>query len=133
MIEKFEKSIDKGHLTNLSKAFDCIDYKLLITKLYWYGISLSSINLLSSYLNNRTQRIKLNNCFSLRHQIEYGVKVSQLNPVRWKHCWEFHISNICRKVSRRLSALGRIAGYITLENVGCCPRHLLNLNLITAH
>ena len=99
----------------MSKAFDCIDHKLLITKLYSYGISLTSINLLSSYLNNRTQRIKLNSCFSLRHQIEYGVKVSQLNPVRWKHCWEFHISNICRKVSRKLSALGRIAGYITLE------------------
>ena len=78
MIEKFKESIDKGHqfealLTDLSKAFHYIDYKLLIAKLYSYGISLSSINLLSSYLTNRTQRIKINDCFSFRHEIEYGV------------------------------------------------------------
>ena len=78
MIEKFKESIDKGHqfgalLTDLPKAFDCIDHKLLIAKLYSYGVSLSSINLLSSYLSNRTQRIKINDCFSLRNEIEYGV------------------------------------------------------------
>ena len=60
-------------LTDLSKAFDCIDHRLLIAKLYSYGISLSSINLLSSYLSNRTQRIKINDCFSLRNEIESGV------------------------------------------------------------
>ena len=84
MIEKFKESIDKGHqfgalLTDLSKAFDCIDHKLLIAKLYSYGISLSSINLLSSYLSNRTQRIKINDCFSLRHEIEYGVPQGSLS------------------------------------------------------
>ena len=78
MIEKFKESTDEGHkfgalLTDLSKAFDCIDHKLLIAKLYSYGISLSSVNLLSSYLSNRTQRIKINDCFSLRNEIEYGV------------------------------------------------------------
>ena len=57
----------------MSKAFDCIEHKLLIAKLYSYEISLSSINLLSSYLNNRTQRIKINYCFSLRHEIEHDV------------------------------------------------------------
>ena len=83
MIEKFKESIDKGHqfgalLTDLSKAFDCIDHKLLIAKLYLYGISLSSINLLSSYLSNRTQRIKINYCFILRNEIEYGLPQGSL-------------------------------------------------------
>ena len=78
MIEKFKESIDKGHqfgalLTDLSKAFDCIDHKLLTENLYSYVISLSSINLLSSDLSNRTQRIKINDCFSLRNEIEYSV------------------------------------------------------------
>ena len=46
---------------------------VLTTKLYSYGISLSSINLLSSYFSNRTQRIKINDCFSFRHEIECGM------------------------------------------------------------
>ena len=29
--------------------------------------------------------------------------------------FENHVSNICSKVSRKLSVLGHIAGYITLE------------------
>ena len=39
MLENFKKSVDDGNefgalLTDLSKAFDCIDYKLLIAKLF---------------------------------------------------------------------------------------------------
>ena len=57
MIEKFKESIDKGHqfaalLTDLLKAFDRIDHKLSIAKLYLYGISFASINLRSSYSSN---------------------------------------------------------------------------------
>ena len=38
-----------------------------------------------------------------------GVSIdSELN-------FENHISNICSKVNKKLNALGRIAGYITLE------------------
>ena len=43
----------------IGNNFDhCIDHKLLIEKLYLNGNSLSSINLLSSYLNNQTQQTK---------------------------------------------------------------------------
>ena len=63
MTEKFKESVDKGNafgalLTDLSKAFDCIDHTLLIAKLSAFGVSPLSLKLLYSYLSNRTQRIK---------------------------------------------------------------------------
>ena len=76
MIEKFKEAIDRGHefgalLTDLSKAFDCINHGLLIAKLYNYGVY--SVNMIFSYLSNRTHRIKINECLSERSIIEHGV------------------------------------------------------------
>ena len=78
LLENFKKSANDGDefgalLTDLSKAFDCIDHKLLISKLFCYGASRSALNLIHPYLSNRTQRIKINNSFSKRSSIEYGV------------------------------------------------------------
>ena len=78
MLENFKESVDKGNkfgavLTDLSKAFDCIDHKLLIAKLFWSGVSPSSLNLIFSYLSNRTQRVKIKTSYSDKSNIEYGV------------------------------------------------------------
>ena len=87
MLEKFKKAIDRGNqsgalLTDLSKAFYCIDHKRLITKLYEYGVSSSVLNIISSYLKHRTQRSKISDCFSTRSSIEYGVpQGSVLGPL----------------------------------------------------
>ena len=87
MLEKFKEAIDRGNqfgalLTDLSKAFDCIDHKLLIAKLSEYGVSSSALNVISSYLKHRTQRTKINDCFSTRSNIEYGVpQGSVLGPL----------------------------------------------------
>ena len=40
-------------LTDLSKAFDCLSHDLLIAKLHSYGLSLTSLRVLSDYLSNR--------------------------------------------------------------------------------
>ena len=64
MLEKFKESVDKGNefgalLTDLSKIFDSNDHKLLIAKLFWCGVSPSSLNLIFSYLSNPNQCVKL--------------------------------------------------------------------------
>ena len=88
MLKKFKETIDRGNqfgalLTELSKAFDCIDHKLLIAKLSEYGVSSSALNVIFlSYLKHRTQRTKINDCFSTRSNIEYGVpQESILGPL----------------------------------------------------
>ena len=63
MLEKFKEALDRGNqfgalLTDFPKAFDCIDYKLLIAKLSEYGVLSSALNVISSYLKHRTQRTK---------------------------------------------------------------------------
>ena len=64
MQEKFKEEIDRGNqfgtlLTDLSKAFDCIDCKLPIEKLYEYGVSVSSLNTISCTWNTEHSQPKL--------------------------------------------------------------------------
>ena len=64
MLEKFKEAMDGGNqsgalLTDLSKAFDCTDHKLLIAKLYESGVSLSALNVTSPYLKHRHSQPKL--------------------------------------------------------------------------
>ena len=113
MLENFKKSADDGNefgalLTDLSKAFDCIDHKLLIAKLFCYGVSPSALNLIHSYLSNRTQRIKINNSFSRRSSIESGFpQASVLDPLLFNidltdllyECEDSNIANYADKTT----------------------------------
>ena len=65
MNEKWRQSVDSGGqaaavLTDLLKAFDCIDHELLVTKVNAYGFDNSSIAFIYSYLSERKQRAKIN-------------------------------------------------------------------------
>ena len=60
-------------LMDLSKAYDCIPYDLLLAKLKAYGIEKKSINLLRSYLIGRRQRVKLNSEYSSFVDIDRGI------------------------------------------------------------
>ena len=64
MVEKWRKTLDKGEetgavLTDLSKAFECNDYNLLIAKLDTYRFEKQSIDFLYSYLTKCKQRTKV--------------------------------------------------------------------------
>ena len=86
-IKKFKESRDKEEelgtfFTDLSKAFDYIDYDLLITKLSWYGVTPESLKLIFSYLSNQTQGVRINNSYSRKSDIKYGVpQGSVLRPL----------------------------------------------------
>ena len=87
MLENFKRSVADGNefgalLTDLSKAFDCIDHKLLIANHFSKGVSPTALDLFHSYITNRTQRIKIDNSFSRWSSIEYGVpQGSVLGPL----------------------------------------------------
>ena len=64
MLERWEKGLDNGKvagatLTDLSKAFDCLNHKLLIAKLQAYGFDGQSLSYVYSYLSDRKQRTKV--------------------------------------------------------------------------
>ena len=58
---------------DLSKAYDCIPYDLLLAKLQAYGMNKKSLNLVSSYLFGRKKRVKLNSEYSSFVEIERGI------------------------------------------------------------
>ena len=64
LLEKWKNCVDKGKvfessLTDLSKAFHCLDHELLIAKLNAYGFNLPALPLIHDYLSNRKQRTKM--------------------------------------------------------------------------
>ena len=60
-------------MTDLSKAFDCLSLELLIAKLDAFGFDEKSLKLVLNYLSNHKQRVKINDSYSSRTEILYGV------------------------------------------------------------
>jgi hypothetical protein len=56
---------------DLKKAFDTVNHEILTKKLGFYGFDSSAVNLLSSYLTNRSQMCCVDGHFSSpsRHQL----------------------------------------------------------------
>ena len=78
LIEDWKCALDnKCHIgaifMDLSKAFDCISHKLLISKLHAYGVSNESCSLIMSYLCDRKQRVKLGQHKSEWARLSKGV------------------------------------------------------------
>ena len=78
MIEVWKKALDSKFkvgavLTDLSKAFDCLNHKLLIAKLNAYGFDKNALTFVYSYLKGRKQRTKVNSIYSSWRDVNYGV------------------------------------------------------------
>ena len=69
-------------LTDLSKAFDCLDHELLIAKLNAYGFSLTALKVVHNYLSNKQQRTKINLLHSSLLEAKSGLpQGSTLGPL----------------------------------------------------
>ena len=69
MLENWNKSLDckkqvGAVLTDLSKAFDCLNHDLLIAKFEAYGFNTKALIFIQDYLSNRSQRTKINSEYS---------------------------------------------------------------------
>ena len=74
----YKDGVNRALLTDLSKAFDCLLYDLLIAKLAADGFDYESLKLIQSYLSNRKQRTKANNTHSTFSDIIFGVPQGSL-------------------------------------------------------
>ena len=87
MLKKWKRPVDNSKMfgaliTDLSKAFDCLDHELLIAKLNACGFSLTALKLVHNYLSNRKQRAKINSSYSSFLEIVFGVpRGSILGPL----------------------------------------------------
>ena len=78
LIQKWQSSLDKSWkigtiLMDLSKAFDTLPHDLLIAKLQAYGFGDDSLKLISSYLSNRYQRVRIGSALSEWLQLLLGI------------------------------------------------------------
>jgi hypothetical protein len=69
-------SLDKKHFVgwvfcDLQKAFDCVNYNTLLTKLEFYGISGVSNELMRSYPNHRYQRVVMKDNMAIKLTSEW--------------------------------------------------------------
>ena len=58
---------------DLSKAFDSLNYKILLSKLQYYGLQANALLLLKSYLYGRSQYVRIENEKSCSHPISCGI------------------------------------------------------------
>ena len=85
MIEEIKMCLDNKGIagaifTDLSKAFDCLTYDLLIAKLNSCGFSYFALKLILNYLTNRKQRTRIDATTSKWEKVQIGVPQGSITP-----------------------------------------------------
>ena len=83
LVEQWRKSIDHkkyagGILTDLSKAFDCLNHDLLIAKLHAYNFDENSLKMIYNYLSERKQRPEVFFDFRNPSPLKWTLKFSNI-------------------------------------------------------
>ena len=115
LVDKITKSQDKGDimitlLIDLKKAFDTIDHRILLRKLYSYGIRGSMLKWMESYLTERSQYVVFDGKVSGTHGIKCAVpQGSILGPL----LFIISVNDICNvSVANAVSKPVPIIGFV---------------------
>ena len=87
LMENIKQALDECEnvgliLLDLSKAFDCLPHRLLLSKLNAYDVSYEACSLIKSYLCQRLQRVKVASARSKWQIMQKGVSQgSVLGPL----------------------------------------------------
>ena len=68
-----KKKVSGAIFLDLAKAFDCVDYQILLSKLPFYGIVGKELDWFRSYLSSRAQCVRLDNDASSWGNVSIGV------------------------------------------------------------
>lgn len=126
-VEQCKHVLDDGKLygalmTDLSKAFDCLPPKLLISKLYAYGVNRSSCMLIANYFLNRQQRVKLSGARSDWMGIHKGSpQGSLMGPLTYN----IHSNDLIFVINQ----LCHVFNYADDNTVGCYGNSFLEVKL----
>lgn len=86
-IDKVQRALNKNKFVctiflDVAKAFDCVNRKILLTKLEQIGLRGNVLKIFDSYMNNREQVVQINNTISDAKETKFGVaQGSRLGPL----------------------------------------------------
>ena len=83
LLDRIISSLDNKQLPlsvfmDLSKAFDTLDHRILLDKLYFYGIKGVALNWFASYLSNRSMYVEIDSSTSTAQTITTGARLTNL-------------------------------------------------------
>jgi hypothetical protein len=102
------KIIVSGLFCDLQKAFDCVNYDILLSKMKFCGISGVTNKLMESYLRHKYQRVVINvhnnsnGYFSKWEEVQHGVpQGSVLGPLLFL----IYVNDLSKSVSDKSSPI----------------------------